>query len=209
MTEINLADDPQSKPPRNYGLRSKAPTPDHSFEEKRKAFLRQILPPNKENQTATPGKSSPTSAQVNPKARSSSGSLNASAEPLTHLDPGYNIIKDMKKTRANISLYELTRVANQRDIILKTFANPPTSKPMSTTSAQAAASPQSIVNAVNVNSRGSTSHFLLSFEIFNFNVHNCLVDSGASTNVMPLFVCNKLNIRPKKTSVGIIQLDRS
>jgi len=28
--------------------------------------------------------------------------------------------------------------------------------------------------------------FFLSFEIFNCNVHNCLVDSGASANVMPL-----------------------
>ena len=51
--------------------------------------------------------------------------------------------------------------------------------------------------------------FLLSFEIFSFNVHNCLVDSGASTNVMPLSVCKKLNIRPEKTDAKIIQLDRS
>ena len=33
--------------------------------------------------------------------------------------------------------------------------------------------------------------FLLTFEIFNHNVHNCLVDSGASVNVMPLSVCKK------------------
>lgn len=35
--------------------------------------------------------------------------------------------------------------------------------------------------------------FLLSFEIFNFNVHNFLVDSGASVNVMPLFIAKKIN----------------
>ena len=52
-----------------------------------------------------------------------------------------------------------------------------------------------------------TFHFLLSFEIFNHNVHNCLVDSGASSNVMPLLVCTK--IKPTPYSCNIIQLDRS
>ena len=34
-------------------------------------------------------------------------------------------------------------------------------------------------------SRCQTPPFLLTFEIFNRNVHNYLVDSGASSNVMP------------------------
>lgn len=46
-TEINLVDDPQTKPPRNYGLRGKGLVPDHALDEKRKAFLRNILPQNK------------------------------------------------------------------------------------------------------------------------------------------------------------------
>ena len=36
------------------------------------------------------------------------------------------------------------------------------------------------------NSKSTTPPFLLTFEIFNRNVHNCMVDSGASSNVMPL-----------------------
>ena len=32
-------------------------------------------------------------------------------------------------------------------------------------------------------SKSQTLPFLLTFEIFNHNVHNCLVDSGASSNV--------------------------
>lgn len=115
----------------------------------------------------------------------------------------------MKKTQAKISLYELTQIANQRDLILKAFANPRASEPVSSTSAHEAASPQSIMNFVNENYRGSTPPFLLYFEIFNFNVHNSLVDFGASTNVMPLSVCKKINIRPEKTDAKIIQLDRS
>jgi hypothetical protein len=45
-------------------------------------------------------------------------------------------------------------------------------------------------------SRSQTPPFLLTFEIFNINVHNCLVDSGASSNVMSYSVCKKLNVQP-------------
>jgi len=51
--------------------------------------------------------------------------------------------------------------------------------------------------------------FLLSFEVFNYNVHKFLVDSGMATNVMPLSIVNKINARWSKTSVRIIQLDRT
>ena len=40
-----------------------------------------------------------------------------------------------------------------------------------------------------VKSKYRTPTFLLNFYIFNYNVHNCLVDLGASFNVMPLSVC--------------------
>jgi hypothetical protein len=51
--------------------------------------------------------------------------------------------------------------------------------------------------------------FLLTFEIFNRNLHNCLVDSGASSKVMPLSVCKKLNVDPLKSDKHVIQLDRT
>jgi len=41
--------------------------------------------------------------------------------------------------------------------------------------------------------RSQTPLFLLAFEILNRNVLNCLVDSGTSSNVMPVSVCKKLN----------------
>ena len=43
------------------------------------------------------------------------------------------------------------------------------------------------------NSKSTTPPFLLTFNIFNRNVHNCMVDSRASSNVMPLSVCKRLN----------------
>ena len=54
-----------------------------------------------------------------------------------------------------------------------------------------------------------TLPFLLTFDIFNRNVHNCLVDSRASSNVMPNSVCKKLNDQPNICKTNIIQLDRS
>ena len=40
--------------------------------------------------------------------------------------------------------------------------------------------------------RFKTPPFLLTLEILNHKVHNCLVDSRSSVNVMPLVVCKKL-----------------
>ena len=57
-------------------------------------------------------------------------------------------------------------------------------------------------------SRSQTPSFLLTFEIFNKNVHNCLVDSRASSKVMPYLVCKKLNAQPNIYKTKIIQLDQ-
>ena len=38
-----------------------------------------------------------------------------------------------------------------------------------------------------------TPPFLLTFEIFNMNVHNFLVDYDTSSNVMPYVVAKKIN----------------
>ena len=40
-------------------------------------------------------------------------------------------------------------------------------------------------------------------------MHNCLVDLGASINVMPLSVCKKINEQPKPSTWRVIQLDRT
>ena len=57
--------------------------------------------------------------------------------------------------------------------------------------------------------RFKTPLFLLTFDILNHTVHNCLVDSGSSVNVMPLSVCKKINGQPKPTTWQVTQLDRT
>jgi hypothetical protein len=44
-----------------------------------------------------------------------------------------------------------------------------------------------------INARKNVPPFLLTFEIFHRNVHNCMVNSSASSNVMPLSVFQKIN----------------
>jgi hypothetical protein len=51
--------------------------------------------------------------------------------------------------------------------------------------------------------------FILMFEVFSRNLHNCLVDSGASSNVIPLAVCNKLGAIPLKSDKHVIELDKT
>jgi hypothetical protein len=58
-----------------------------------------------------------------------------------------------------------------------------------------------------VNTRKNVPSFLLTFEIFNRNVQNCMVDSGASSNVIPLSVFQKINAKVQPSSLKIIQLD--
>ena len=52
-----------------------------------------------------------------------------------------------------------------------------------------------------------TPPFLITFEIFNMNVYNFLVDSGASSTVMPYAVAKRLHSMPEKTGTRIMQLD--
>ena len=58
-------------------------------------------------------------------------------------------------------------------------------------------------------SKYKTPPFLLTFEILNHNVHNCLVDSGSAVNVMPLSICQRINGQPKPTTWQVTQLDRT
>ena len=43
----------------------------------------------------------------------------------------------------------------------------------------------------------------------NHNVHNCLVDSGSSVNVMLIEFCENINGKPEPTAWEVVQLDRT
>lgn len=119
----------------------------------------------------------------------------------------YNVVEDMKKMRENISLHELTKLKQQHKILLrelKAVLVAPLPSAIVTQAAKDMVKPPSYSNKVKptdlvlVGDR-SISHtppFLITYEIFNRNFHNFLVDLGASSNIMPSTVCTKLNITP-------------
>jgi ribonuclease HI len=163
----------------------------------------------------------------------------------------YDVVEDLKKLRANISIFELLKfpflLQKMLQNILDNGKNGNSngnkvvqSKVPQKTSTKSNPDPQDkgslpVPNVNNVNNVNNTSNvdkvalenaskksqatslntrknlppFLLTFEIFNRNVHNCMVDSGASSNVMPWLVCQKINAEVEPSSLKIIQLDRT
>ena len=55
--------------------------------------------------------------------------------------------------------------------------------------------------------KAKTPPFILTLEMLDHNVHNCLVDSGSSINVMPLEVCKNINGQPESIAWEVTQLD--
>ena len=66
-----------------------------------------------------------------------------------------------------------------------------------------------VESSVGSKARFKTPPFLLNLDILNYKVHNFLVDSRSSVNVMPLSVCKNLNGQPKPTTWQVTQLDRT
>ena len=50
--------------------------------------------------------------------------------------------------------------------------------------------------------------FLLSIKIYGKNLHNCLIDLGASCNVIPLSIVQRLGVNPQPSNRVVIQLDK-
>jgi hypothetical protein len=104
------------------------------------------------------------------------------------------------KTPQKVPVKTTLEPSDKRDLAVKSVTNVDKIIPGTATKNQ-----QSSV----VNTRRNVPPFLLTFEIFNRNVHNCMVDSGASSNVMPWSVCQKINAEVQPSSLKIIQLDRT
>jgi hypothetical protein len=164
----------------------------------------------------------------------------------------YDVVEDLKRLRANISIYELLKFPFLLQKMLQNISD--NSKNGNSNGSKVGQSkipqksstkgnpvshdkgslPVPNVNSVNnnvhnvsnsdkvveenaskkpqvttSNTRKNVPPFLLTFEIFNKNVHNCMVDSGASSNVMPWSVCQKINAEVEPSSLKIIQLDRT
>ena len=169
-----------------------------------KEILKKIL-----STTQTPSSFNPTNTkEINPLVKKHVHVMINKTESvkkgMVQHDMGYDIMEDIKKTKANFSLFGLCNFSHQIKKLLEAFDPQPR------------VTPETIETNTEVNessiggkSKSQTLPFLLSFEIFSYNVHNCLVDYGASSNVMPLSICKKINIQPTPSPCRIIQLDKS
>lgn len=113
----------------------------------------------------------------------------------------FSIVEELKRTRASILLFELAKIMQFHNEIVNALPEKMPKIPqqlMTSIDIQ-----DSVVEDTAIGQRSSsvTSPFLLTFEIFNNNVHNCMVDSSASSNVMPFLVCQKLNVDLKKSNI--------
>lgn len=130
-------------------------------------------------------KYSPKSTQTTP------SQLNSSPSTKTLIvsdEMEYNIIDDMKNTRANIAFHELSKLKHQQKLLLKELKAVPTSPlplvVISQVAKEMGRPPSSSLNKIDRTdialirgrSKSHTPPFLLTFEIFNRNLHNCLVD---------------------------------
>ena len=115
---------------------------------------------------------------------------------LTEHKMDYDIVEVIKKVGANISKFEMCNVPQQKEKLLKALEVskerlPTDKRPQEEEIGEA---------SMGGKPKSKNPPFLLTFEIFNHNVHNCLVDSGASVNVMLLSVCKRINGQPKPST---------
>ena len=122
----------------------------------------------------------------------------------TKHEMGYYIVEDIKKAKANISLFEMCNLPQQKKNLLKALETP-VKEPQNDNQPEEEIGEASLGG----NSKYRTPSFLLTFEIFNYNVHNCLVESGSSVIVMPRSICKQINGQTKPTTGQVLQLDRT
>ena len=98
---------------------------------------------------------------------------------LTEHEMGYDVVEDIKKAKANISLFEMCNLPQKKEKILKALEIP-MKEPQNDNQHEEEIGETTLGG----NSKYRTPAFLLTFETFNYNVHNCFVNSGAPVNVM-------------------------
>ena len=125
--------------------------------------------------------------------------------PIEH-QTEYDIVEDLKKVKSNVSLFEMCKVPQQKERLLKALEASNEKLP---TDNRPQEEEEIGETSIGVKSKSKQPPFLLTFEIFNHNVHNCLVDSGAFVNVMPISICKKINGQPKPSTWRVVQLDRT
>jgi hypothetical protein len=100
----------------------------------------------------------------------------------------YNVIDDLTKLRITLPFMEVVKIPQQRENILKILDEPSTRIEVVVTNSKL----QQNISAVKP--RGKVPPFYITIENHDVVLHNCLVDSGATNNIMPLSVMEALGM---------------
>ncbi|KAH9310893.1 hypothetical protein KI387_025928, partial [Taxus chinensis] len=115
----------------------------------------------------------------------------------------------MKKTNVNISMWESLSIPGQRDLLQAAMKDWPTSNQ------QVQRQDKVLTNAAQPESNHGAQQgkmlkpppFYVSLIIGDKLVHNCMIDSGASSSVMPKQIADQLGLQYEITTKGVVQLD--
>jgi hypothetical protein len=116
----------------------------------------------------------------------------------------YNVVDDLSKLRITLSFTEVVKIPQQRENILKLLDEP------AERIEAVEASPKQSQSTSTIKLRGKVPPFYISIENHDVALHNCLVDTGMTNNIMPLAVMEALGMsctRYYETSEIIYAID--
>jgi hypothetical protein len=100
----------------------------------------------------------------------------------------YNVVEDLSKLRITLPFTEVVKIPQQRENILRLLDDPFEKVEIFVTS------PKQSQNKSTVKLRGKIPPFYISIENHDVSLHNCLVDTGATNNIIPLAVMEALGM---------------
>ena len=113
------------------------------------------------------------------------------------------MVDDLKRAKANISLFEILKIPSIRESLPNNMVLNK-SREAQNHNLEICTKPESQKSGTK-----RVPPFLLTFEVFNRNIHNYMIDSKESSNVMHVSMCKKLNAAWESCPMQIVQLDRS
>lgn len=121
--------------------------------------------------------------------------------------PSFNIIDHMKKSNVTLSMWDSLAIPGQKSLLQSALSD--------VSLAHEPTNDQSRVMLTNVPKNGieqpgkevKPPPFYVSLIIGKHLVHNCMIDLGASSSVMPKQIADKLGVEYEPLEQGVVQLD--
>ena len=124
----------------------------------------------------------------------------------------YNAVEDLKKTKANMSMFDMLQNCPQQwEALMKTLDQTKVSHNTNNIPQKIVPQQVNVVEAMPTmfKDKVEVPPFLLSIKIYGKNLHNCLIDSRTSCNVMPLSIAQRLRVSHQPSNQVVIQLDKT